>query len=112
MNFSQKRLGKHNCTSKCSSANYVTSTRILDDHGTNNEYVNPFHHSEFSHTETEQDLVQTATLLKEANNYVESAARQNKSFLFVGTKRQATTLIAQEIWIFDVVEKATFQVDL
>lgn len=42
------------------------------------------------------DLVQTATLLKEANNYVESAARQNKSFLFVGTKRQATTLIAQE----------------
>lgn len=42
------------------------------------------------------DLVQTATLLKEANNYLESAARQNKSFLFVGTKRQATTLIAQE----------------
>jgi small subunit ribosomal protein S2 len=42
------------------------------------------------------DLVQSATLLKEAKNYLESAARQNKSFLFVGTKRQATTLIAQE----------------
>jgi len=42
------------------------------------------------------DLVQSATLLKEANTYLESAARDNKSFLFVGTKRQATTLIAQE----------------
>ena len=42
------------------------------------------------------DLVQSATLLKEANAYLESAARENKSFLFVGTKRQATTLIAQE----------------
>ena len=42
------------------------------------------------------DLVQSATLLKEANTYVEAAARDNKSFLFVGTKRQATTLIAQE----------------
>jgi small subunit ribosomal protein S2 len=42
------------------------------------------------------DLVQSATLLKEANSYVEAAARDNKSFLFVGTKRQATTLIAQE----------------
>jgi len=42
------------------------------------------------------DLVQSATLLKEANSYVETAARDNKSFLFVGTKRQATTLIAQE----------------
>ena len=42
------------------------------------------------------DLVQSATLLKEANTYLECAARENKSFLFVGTKRQATTLIAQE----------------
>ena len=42
------------------------------------------------------DLVQSATLLKEANSYVASAARENKTFLFVGTKRQASTLIAQE----------------
>ena len=42
------------------------------------------------------DLIQSATLLKAANNYLESAASQEKTFLFVGTKRQATTLIAQE----------------
>ena len=42
------------------------------------------------------DLIQSATLLKEANKYVESAAKEEKTFLFVGTKRQATTLIAQE----------------
>ena len=42
------------------------------------------------------DLVQSATLLKEATKFVESAAREDKSFLFIGTKRQATTLIAQE----------------
>ncbi len=42
------------------------------------------------------DLVQSATLLKKANNYVQSAAREKKSFLFVGTKHQASTLIAQE----------------
>jgi small subunit ribosomal protein S2 len=42
------------------------------------------------------DLVQSATLLKEANNYLESAANEGKTFLFVGTKRQASTLIAQE----------------
>ena len=42
------------------------------------------------------DLVQSATLLKEANNYVQSAANDGKSFLFIGTKRQASTLIAQE----------------
>ena len=42
------------------------------------------------------DLVQSATLLKVANNYLESAASEEKTFLFVGTKRQATTLIAQE----------------
>nr|UXN45003.1 ribosomal protein S2 [Haslea karadagensis] len=42
------------------------------------------------------DLVQSATLLKEANEYLQSEARQGKKFLFVGTKRQASTLIAQE----------------
>ena len=42
------------------------------------------------------DLVQSAQLLKEATSYLESAAEQNKTFLFVGTKRQASTLIAQE----------------
>jgi small subunit ribosomal protein S2 len=34
--------------------------------------------------------------LFEANAYLESSAREGKSFLFVGTKRQASTLIAQE----------------
>jgi small subunit ribosomal protein S2 len=42
------------------------------------------------------DLIQSATLLKVANKYLESAASEEKTFLFVGTKRQATTLIAQE----------------
>ena len=42
------------------------------------------------------DLVQSATLLKEANEYLYSEARQGKRFLFIGTKRQASTLIAQE----------------
>ena len=42
------------------------------------------------------DLVQSATLLKEANNYLQTASSQGKTFLFVGTKRQASTLIAQE----------------
>ena len=42
------------------------------------------------------DLVQSATLLKEANIFLEKAASEGKTFLFVGTKRQATTLIAQE----------------
>ena len=42
------------------------------------------------------DLVQSATLLKEANSYLESESRQGKTFLFIGTKRQASTLIAQE----------------
>ena len=42
------------------------------------------------------DLVQSATLLNEANSYVSSAASQGKIFLFIGTKRQASTLIAQE----------------
>ena len=42
------------------------------------------------------DLVQSAQLLKEASNYVQSAAEQKKTFLFIGTKRQASTVIAQE----------------
>lgn len=42
------------------------------------------------------DLVQSAQLLKEANSYLRLAAEKNKTFLFVGTKRQASTLIAQE----------------
>lgn len=42
------------------------------------------------------DLVQSATLLKEASNYLETQASNGKTFLFVGTKHQATTLIAQE----------------
>ena len=42
------------------------------------------------------DLVQSATLLKEAANYLEAKASEGKTFLFVGTKRQAATLVAQE----------------
>jgi len=42
------------------------------------------------------DLIQSATLLKKAMRYLEIAASKNEKFLFVGTKRQATTLIAQE----------------
>ena len=42
------------------------------------------------------DLIQSAKLLKEANSYVKSAAEEKKIFLFVGTKRQASNLIAQE----------------
>nr|QGW12705.1 ribosomal protein S2 [Nanofrustulum shiloi] len=42
------------------------------------------------------DLVQSATLLKEANRYLQSSASEGKTFLFIGTKRQASTLISQE----------------
>ena len=42
------------------------------------------------------DLVQSAQLLKEANGYVQSEAAKDQIFLFVGTKRQASSLIAQE----------------
>ena len=42
------------------------------------------------------DLVQSTQLLKEATTFVESAAQQKQTFLFIGTKRQASTLIAQE----------------
>ena len=40
------------------------------------------------------DLVQTATLLEEAYQYVRKSAESGKSFLFVGTKRQAAGIVA------------------
>jgi small subunit ribosomal protein S2 len=43
------------------------------------------------------DLIQSATLLKKAMRYLEKvAANDQNKILFVGTKRQVTTLIAQE----------------
>lgn len=42
------------------------------------------------------DLVQTAQLMDNAYNYMRSHAEQGKKFLFVGTKRQAAGIIAQE----------------
>ena len=42
------------------------------------------------------DLVQTAQLMDEAYEYARSASEQGKRFLFVGTKRQAAGIVAQE----------------
>ncbi len=42
------------------------------------------------------DLVQTAQLMEDAYDYMRTASEQGKRFLFVGTKRQAATIIAQE----------------
>jgi small subunit ribosomal protein S2 len=42
------------------------------------------------------DLIQTADLLKQACEFVQTAAEDDKTFLFVGTKRQATNVIAQQ----------------
>jgi small subunit ribosomal protein S2 len=42
------------------------------------------------------DLVQTAKLLNEAALFVNTAAQKEKTFLFVGTKPQASAAIAQE----------------
>lgn len=42
------------------------------------------------------DLVQTAQLMEEAYEYVRTASEQGRKFLFVGTKRQAAGIIAQE----------------
>lgn len=42
------------------------------------------------------DLVQTAKLMDGAFNYVRTASEQGKKFLFIGTKRQAAGIIAQE----------------
>nr|YP_009294435.1 ribosomal protein S2 [Asparagopsis taxiformis]AOM65918.1 ribosomal protein S2 [Asparagopsis taxiformis] len=42
------------------------------------------------------DLVQTAQLLTEAYDFVKNSASEGKKFLFLGTKRQASGIIAQE----------------
>ena len=42
------------------------------------------------------DLVQTAQLLTQACEFVRKSAEEGKKFLFVGTKRQAAAVIAQE----------------
>ena len=42
------------------------------------------------------DLVQTSRLLTYAHKYVQKNARENKTFLFIGTKRQAANIIAEE----------------
>lgn len=42
------------------------------------------------------DLVQTAQYMEEAYDYMRTAAEQGKRFLFIGTKRQAAGIIAQE----------------
>ena len=42
------------------------------------------------------DLVQSAQFLKEASRYVQAESSKDKIFLFIGTKRQASNLIAQE----------------
>ena len=42
------------------------------------------------------DLVQTAVCMNNAYKWTRSAARSGKRFLFVGTKKQASEVIAQE----------------
>jgi small subunit ribosomal protein S2 len=42
------------------------------------------------------DLIQSATFLKKAMRYLETASSEKKKVLFIGTKPQATTLIAEE----------------
>lgn len=42
------------------------------------------------------DLVQTAQLLTQACEFAQKASEEGKSFLFVGTKRQASAIVAQE----------------
>ena len=42
------------------------------------------------------DLVQTARLLTHAYNYVQKASKEGKQVLFIGTKRQAAGIIAEE----------------
>ena len=42
------------------------------------------------------DLVQTARLLTHAYNYVQKASKEGKTFLFIGTKRQAAAIITEE----------------
>ena len=42
------------------------------------------------------DLVQTAQLLNDAYDYIKDCSREGKKVLFLGTKRQAAEIIAQE----------------
>nr|QCI04647.1 ribosomal protein S2 [Apoglossum ruscifolium] len=42
------------------------------------------------------DLVQTAQLLTEAYDFIRKASQEGKTFLFLGTKRQASGIIARE----------------
>ncbi|HIK11480.1 MAG TPA: 30S ribosomal protein S2 [Oscillatoriaceae cyanobacterium M33_DOE_052] len=42
------------------------------------------------------DLVQTAELMEEAYDYMRTASEKGQKFLFIGTKRQAAGIIAQE----------------
>jgi len=42
------------------------------------------------------DLVQTAQLLNEACEFIKHSSREGKTFLFLGTKRQAAGIIARE----------------
>ena len=42
------------------------------------------------------DLVQTARLLTHAYSYVQKASKEGKQFLFIGTKRQAASIMAEE----------------
>jgi len=42
------------------------------------------------------DLVQTARLLTHAAKYVQKSAKEGKTFLFIGTKRQAASIMQEE----------------
>jgi small subunit ribosomal protein S2 len=42
------------------------------------------------------DLIQTSILLKQACNFAQTASQSGKTFLFVGTKRQAASIIAKQ----------------
>ena len=42
------------------------------------------------------DLIQCANMLNAATNYLTKQASENKTFLFIGTKKQASRLIAKE----------------
>merc|ERR1712157_365164 len=42
------------------------------------------------------DLIQSANLLKEASRYLNKFAKKGKTFLFIGTKRQVSSIVAKE----------------
>jgi len=42
------------------------------------------------------DLVQTAQLLNDAYDFIKQSAKEGKTFLFLGTKRQAAGIVAKE----------------